>query len=278
MSGSSALPTVPALRFQSAGDESTKFALRLTQARERVVVRITGGCGLMTNEDAQGLVGLYRDAFAGYCGALLFGGSRMVSREDHNVVVPGITEVVAHIREHCPESIALGVVPRMEEFKLTDFGLVVSDDLKQPYVTIVHPNQDLCLIVQRSADEEESWDAEWRECMNITANLRDHAGWQSLLVAYNGGSVTEREILATAKRGWPVLLINGSGRTSERYANDIAFLAQYPNVHVANNNVTSFRKQLIALGILRSTPPSVTGVLSPTCVEERPRRTSSTDQ
>lgn len=251
MSGNSTLPTVPALRFQSAGDESAKFALRLTQAQERIVVRITGGCGLMTDADAQGLIELYTKSFVpDFAGAMLFGGTRMVLRDFPTGRVMGITEVVPHIRKGCPRAVTLGIVPRTEEMKLADYGLVVSDDPSSDYVTIVHPEQDLCLIVQRSADEEESWDAEWRECLRMMEQLREYAGWKSLLICYNGGSVTERELLAHAKRGWPVLLLAGSGRKTDEYAANEEFLRAHPSVHVADRSVASFRRVLKKLGVI----------------------------
>lgn len=242
---------IPSLFVQNKGEESTKLALRLTQAKTKVVVRFTGGCGFMQAQDAQGLYQLFVEAFEGFSGALLFGGSRMVRRADHSLVVPGITEVPPLIRFHNPDCIILGVVPKSEELSLElGLGMVVAQNLGKDYLTIINPDQDLCLVVQQSVDHEVSWDAEFEECIRITENLREYAGWQSLLVSYNGGSVTRKEIMQTAQLGWPVLLIQDSGRVSEELSKDEGFLRTYPNVMTSRKESGHIRKSLQQLRVL----------------------------
>lgn len=235
---------VPKLFVKSRGDKTTRLSLMLTKSPRRVVVRLTGGCGEMSGDDAEGLYALFAEAFAGFDGALLFGGSRMISRDDHSVVVPGITEIPTAMRRDCPNMVTLGVVPRTEDLGLADYGMIISREDGNPYVTIVHPEQDIALVVQVSADDAEVWDAEYQECLRITQDLREYAGFTSILVCYNGGSVTERELLATAQRGWPVILVDGSGRKTEAYAHDEAFLTAHPNVRVCDRNATSLRDHL----------------------------------
>ena len=48
---------IPSLYMQNKGEKSVKIALRLTSAPSRVVVRITGGCGNMSVNDAAGRKG-----------------------------------------------------------------------------------------------------------------------------------------------------------------------------------------------------------------------------
>lgn len=244
-------PTAPFLYIQGKGDESTKVALHLTQAPEKMVVRLTGGCGFMLPEDAHGFETLFVEAFDGYRGAFLFGGTRMLRRDDPQVIVSGITEVPPLIRELCPDAKVLGVVPRTgDNLRPTEHGLVVADDPQESYFTIIHPNQDVVVVLQESVDRGVLWDAEYQECMRMTELLRTFAGFRSLLVSWNGGGVTEKEIVATAARGWPVLLIAGSGRKTDAYANDPAFLAAHPNVVVADRTTMSIRNELIRTGAL----------------------------
>lgn len=239
---------IPSLVIKNKGDSVTDMMLRLTRAKRRVVIRLTGGCGKMSAEDADGLYALYRDALAGFDGAMLFGGTRMLLRDDPSVVVPGITEIPWFCRDVCPDMITLGVIPRTSLIGLCDYGMLINDEPDTPYITIAHPRQHLGLIVQLSADKPEVWDAEWQECVRMTELLRESAGWTSVLICYNGGSVTERELVATATRGWPVILVDGSGRKTEEYARNEAFLAEHPNVRVCDRDARSLRDLLIFFG------------------------------
>lgn len=239
---------IPSLVIKSKGESTTRLALRLTRAKTKVVIRLTGGCGKMSVEDAEDLYRLYRDALAGFNGAMLFGGTRMLMRDDPSVIVPGITEIPSFCAGACPDMLTLGVIPRTQDLSVCELGMLVSSEPGNRYVTIVHPKIELGLLVQRSAEEAEDWDAEFKECLDLVRDLRDFAGFQSILISYNGGTVTEREILATAKRGWPVILVNGSGRKTEEYANDAAFLKEYPNVKVCERDAQSLRDLLIFFG------------------------------
>lgn len=243
---------VPSLYVKREGESTTKAELRLTSARERFVVRFTGGCGFMSKADAQGLYDLFKESFEGFAGALLFGGTRMLEKQDTSIVVPGITEIPPVIWKDNPESSILGIIPKSQDLRISQLGMVIHDEEGATYTTIVHPDQAQCLVVQQSADEGVDWEAEFKECLRIINDLRSFAQWESLLVSYNGGGVTEKEILATASRGWPVLLINGSGRISEQYANDKAFLKKYPLVHVAEKSVDSIRGALLKIGALKA--------------------------
>ncbi len=250
---------IPSLYIQNEGEESTKIVLQLTRAEQKFVIRITGGCGYMSPDDAKGLYNLFAEAFNGFKGAMLFGGTRMIKKDNTSSIVPGITEIPPLI-EKKEDVVILGVVPKTSDLELSvKYGLVVSVDNKQQYITVVHPDQDMCLIVQSSVDKTSCWETEFEECIRITSNLRDFADWKSLLISYNGGKVTEKEILKTAKLGWPVLLIKGSGRKTDEYANNQEFLNAYPNVVVAQKEVSSIRKQLIKAGALPCEPLRLIG-------------------
>jgi hypothetical protein len=205
----------------------------------------------MSVEDARGLYDLFAEAFNGYDGALLFGGTRMLSREDRTTIVPGITEIPPYLRAACPRMVTLGVIPRTQDLQLANEGMVVSDETGNPYFTIVHPRQDIVLVVQVSADSPEVWDAEFQECLHITKDLREYAAFKSILVSYNGGTVTEREILAVAEQNFPVILIRGSGRKTDEYATNEGFLRAHPNVKVAEKEANSLRDCLAFFGAVQ---------------------------
>lgn len=243
---------IPSLYVKQVEEGISKPVLRLTTAKNKQIVRFTGGCGAMSMADARGLYQLFIEAFEGFQGAILFGGTRMLRKSNHEEVVPGITEIPALIRENCSDSIILGVVPKSGDLRLDcKRGIIVSEEEGNNFFTIIHPNQDQCLIIQQSADKGVDWTAEYKECIKITKDLSSYANFKSLLISYNGGGVTEKEILDTAELGWPVLLIKDSGRKTEQYANDEVFLNMYPNVIVAEKSVESIREKLIGLDIIK---------------------------
>ncbi len=246
--------TTPSLYIKQEGEQATKLALRLAAVKHHSIVRLTGGCGNMSAADAIGLYDLFVNSFNDFAGGILFGGTRMILKSDFKTIVPGITEIAPLIRKNCPNSVTLGVVPKDKDLKLDSFGLIVSEEKDNDFVTIIHPDQDQCLVLQKNADRGVIWEAEYKECLQITEDLLEmelpNGNFSSLLISYNGGGTTEKEILATAKRGWPVLLINGSGGKSEHYANDREFLVRYPNVVVAEKEVNSVRRKLVEVGVL----------------------------
>lgn len=239
---------VPRLYVKSRGEQTTKLALQLTRAPRKCLIRFTGGCGKMTAEDAEGLHSLFARALVGFDGAMLFGGTRMLSRDDPSTVVPGITEVPPALRKLCPQAVLLGVVPRTQDLGLCDQGMIVANEAGQPYFTVVHPHQDIVLVVQVSADDAEVWDAEYQECLRIAEDLRSYAAFDTVLVSYNGGTVTRREILATADRDWPVVLVAGSGRVTDELASDRTWLAAHRNVAVADKDPASLRNAFVRFG------------------------------
>jgi len=243
---------VPRLFVKSRGEQTTKLSLMLTKAPRKCVVRLTGGCGNMSATDAEGLYDLYTQALSGFDGAIIFGGTRMVSRDNYDTIIPGITEIPSRMREFCPNMIVLGVIPKTEDLGLDpDLGLIVSSEPDKPFVTVVHPEQDIVLVVQTSVDDKEIWDAEFYECLRITKDLRDYGSFSSVLISYNGGSVTEREILETAKNGLPVILIKGSGRKTDEYAANTDFLSTYrSNVAVVEKDPIDLRMKLSEFGIM----------------------------
>ena len=239
-------------------------------------LRVTGGCGLLDQEHYYGLrnvqaalTGGIRGSktlprFAGFCA---FGGTRMIGRNNPSKIVPGITEVVPPINKYCPQAKTLGIIAKVGDMKHSSHGIIVSDDcdkskpLDEQYVTIVHPTQDAILLVQPSADQHASWDDEAKECIEIADQLRK-GHWQGLMLVYNGGGVVEREILRWAALGkqdpfWRTLLVRGSGRKADQYANDRVFLEEHPTVHVCDNTVEDIRAKLLHLGALVCPPASI---------------------
>ncbi|MFZ2193314.1 MAG: hypothetical protein WAV31_03645 [Candidatus Moraniibacteriota bacterium] len=234
-------------------EDPYRIAMSLTSSRSHFVTRLTGGCGSLTAESAQGFLELFSDAFYGYSGVMLFGGTRMIRKDDESVVVPGITEVAPVIRRINKYATVLGVIPRTDELFIRKDGILIvgKEEEATEYVTIVHPDQDICIVVQADVNKGSKWLAEANVCLKITDLLLAVNGWKSLLVSYSGGQVTKQEIEKTAHMKWPVLLIEGGGGTTDALAFDEDFRRMHPNVHSVKKEVMAIRRELKDAGALK---------------------------
>lgn len=258
------------LFFQSGKERSVDFALNFSDKSARpFVLRLTGGCADMTVADAIGMRNL-TDALRGrgkrgkrlprFAGFALFGGTRMVSIHEPHAIVPGITEVFPQAAPDCPGTIMLGVVPGFDKFdRINKRGLkdklILREEKKKGVYTIVHPDLQSVLFLKPTPDNEAIWEAEMKECWKYIQSLHER-NWQSLLVVYNGGPTTDKEIKLWAEWGlrepgrWKILLIKDSGRAADDYASDKEWLAAHPDVHVAENSVESINEKLYELEAL----------------------------
>lgn len=248
----------------SPGSPFDAVVATLSKVSDRILVSITGGCAKanMTYDEGQEVLDLFKTAFSGFCGAMLIGGTRMITDDDPDQVLFGITEIGPVIRANCPESFILGVIPRLQEVVfhreatmlkvVHTIGEVGSPD----HTTIVHPHQDMVIgVSKRLLPDRPIWDDEVEFRRYVTDLLRTYGDWRSVLIAHNGGGTTEREVIIAADHGWPVILIRGSGRATDKLAADKTFLQAHPSVRVCEHSAASLRHELIELGALPPDAP-----------------------
>jgi hypothetical protein len=267
----------PAIYPLRPGEVSHSVAYELTTVATRMLVRWTGGCGSLPEHLAAQMYETLVEAFDGFTGAQVFGATRMLRIEDGQVLPPsdprsvrhGITEVPPMIRRLNPGSKIAGVVPIKDPPVQLDFALGQIISREDEYVTIVHPGQDYALMIQASPDDGVIWEAEYKWCLKFIAAMA-RAGFRSLLFVYGGGNTTEKEILAHAKLGLPVLLVADSPGKAGQYAADESFLERFPNVHAAAHRAGAIREALMELGAL---PPTPGGTVIPIDAK-RSRRTA----
>ncbi len=186
------------------------FALMGTRARRKVAVRISGGCKGMNAGDKEQMLGFFSGAFRGFEGVAFSGGSRMVGADGK--VDPMVTDIPGLIASENEGAIALGTLPRVELLTLQSDSRLVLDQ----WGNVPNPDQSGILIVQNGPDGEAGWDLDVPVYFRLMENWRDYAGFTHLgLIAWNGGAVTLQEIIGAAKRGWPVYLVQGSGRATD---------------------------------------------------------------
>lgn len=249
----------PTLFVQSEGESCESFFANFFANTRHFLLRGTGGCGNLAPEYYHGLEKL-KIALGGdpddpksprVEGFIAFGGTRMIRKDDPTVIVPGITEVFPALKATCPNARILGIVVKAGILRTTPHGIIVSDGEEDPYVTIIHPDHHSTLLIQPSADRKADWNAEWqRVAMLCKAQAANR--WKGLLTVYNGGGVTENELLYWADEGlydpfYRVLLVNGSGGRAEKFAQNKKFLSAHPHVHVCENDISSMREKLIEL-------------------------------
>lgn len=272
------LKDVQSLHFQVGRRTSVDFALSFSEQVARpFVLRLTGGCANMTAADATKM-GKLADALRGYKdgihlphfeGVALFGGTQMVSIDNPKQVVPGITEVFPSIAADLPGLVMLGIVPGFRHLLTSHEPTLAGKnilEIRNGIITTIHPSLRSVLLVEPEPNNEQVWDDEWKECARYIRLLHERS-WKSLLVVFNGGLVSERELKFWAGAGkrepgkWNVLLVKGSGRIADRYACDEEWLADHPDVFVAEiDDVEEINAKLYQLGALVQGP---SGALKP---------------
>lgn len=186
------------------------FALMGTTARRKVALRISGGCKGMGPEDKGQMIEMFRAAFRGFGGLVWSGGTRQFTGD--GAVDPMVTELPGVIAAENEGCVALGSCPRTALLRLQGDSRLVLDD----YGTAPNPTASGILIVQDGPDGALGWDGDVEAYLRLMDQWRDHAGFTALgLVAWNGGPITRDEILRSAKRGWPTILVRGSGRATD---------------------------------------------------------------
>ncbi len=253
------LSSYPTLFYQTGWEQSQNFVFNFAYGLRHFVLRLTGGCE-MSDQDAAGLVNL-EEALAGgmgidgqplpyFSGFGIFGGTRYKRLDDPKGYIPGITEVLPKIAHRLPEAAMLGIVGKTTTMqRYTPYGIVVDEDQRKGTFTVIHPSARSLLVLQPTADRAAPWTSEYQESYRLCHEL-GVAGWDSLLVVYNGGSIVEKEVNLWADRGQELLIVAGSGRKADAFAGNEQFLREHPNVHVCGNEVGAIRASLEELGAL----------------------------
>ena len=230
------------------------FALMGTRAQRKVALRLGGGCKGMNQQDKLDMLEYFSTAFAGYDGLIWSGSTRQVTSEGQ--IDPMITDVPGVIAAANKDAVALGTCPRIEMLTLQQDSRLVLDE----WGTVPNPDMAGILIVQNGPDGAGAWDGDVATYFRLMESWRDFAGFTALgLITWNGGQITQDEIMLAAKKKWPVMLVRGSGRATDEVADkltngDKELLETLPTDHrvtvVQRDNPESLRKALFGSGFL----------------------------
>lgn len=273
---------VPKLFFINSGSSKNQARIIavMSQAANHQIVRFTGGCGYMNEADGKEFLSLFTKSFNGFEGVALFGGTQMLSTTEPVKVIPGITEIGPAIRME-NNSIALGVINCDKELTLENGTVVLSKE--DDYVTVIHPSQDVVAVIDSNIRDGETqemvlrhtsilkalsyyselsekhkifdgapqkWEWEFLACSSISELLVD-TGWKNMLVVYNGGATTLKEVFDYVTRGWPVLIIKGSGRVANELVQNSQFNRQFGNyVTYVERDYWALRAHLESKGVV----------------------------
>lgn len=230
-----------------ATDLPTSFALLGTRARDKVAIRVTGGCSGMGPEDKATMIEYFRAAFDGFGGVVWSGGTRNVTADGQ--LDPMVTDVPAFVALDNPSCVALATTPRTGELQLRGDSRFQLDEGG----TLPNPGVAAMLIVQNGADGELGWDGDLDAYFRLMGQWRSAGGFTALgVVAWNGGGVTKKEIDRSIAAGWPTIIVNGSGRAADEYAAKVASgELTAPNVIVVDrSDPQTLRAALVANGFI----------------------------
>jgi len=214
------------------------FALMATRARNKVAIRLSGGCKGMSPENKVDMLEYFAAAFRGFEGMIWSGGTRQVNSE--GLIDPMVTDVPGVIAAQNPLCIALGSCPRTDVLNLQGDSQLVLDG----YGTRPNPGISGLLIVQNGPDGKLNWDGDLGDVFGLMENLLTHGGfYRAGVIAWNGGPITRDEIIRSAKRGWPTIIVRGSGRVCDELADLIESGDEKLNTEVGGNRIHVVRKE-----------------------------------
>jgi hypothetical protein len=230
------------------------FALMATTAPHKVAIRLSGGCKGMNADDKAAMLDYFAQAFAGFRGMIWSGATRAFTKDGG--LDPMVTDVPGVIAAGNPECIALGSAPRTDFLRLVEESRLVLDG----YGTGPNPSMSGILVVQNGADGKSEWDGDLDAAFGLMGNLVSYAGFSRVgVVAWNGGPITEDEVMRSAKSGWPTVVVKGSGRAADDIAakleaGDPALTDKLPKNHqlvIADRaDPDTLRAHLLLMGFL----------------------------
>ena len=237
-------------------DFSTNFALLATTAPHKVCLRVGGGCTGMSEDDRVAMLDYFAAALSGFQGLIWSGATRKLNAEGQ--IDPMVTEVPGVVAAANPGAVALGTAPRTDTLQIAGESRLELDKDG----TLINPSLSGVLVVQDGPDNTLGWDGDVAAYVSLMERLKTYGWFEAVgLVTWNGGGVTQTEIMQAAKRGWPTLLVKGSGRKTDEFVERLAiqdrtFLDELPadhKVRVADrNDPATLRTLLQEFGFLRS--------------------------
>lgn len=185
------------------------FAVIATTATDKVALRISGGCKGMGPNDKAEMLEYFDAAFEGFAGMIWSGGTRQSGKDGG--IDPMVTDLPGVIAAGNPGCVALGSTPRTDYLRLVGESRLVLDE----YGTGLNPAMGAILLVQSDANSTLDWNGDLDQAFRLMTSLRNDGKFRVGWIGWNGGAVTEEELIRSAALRWPTFLIRGSKRVTD---------------------------------------------------------------
>lgn len=213
-------PNIQFVRLLVTGEHDplpTAVAAFTHRSPSNVGIRLAGGCANMTAASKLGMLDFFGKGLRRFTGLVSSGGTR--EKTEDGQIDAMVTDVPALLAAQSPTGVvAISTIPRTGDLGLVDDSrLVLSDDGH----LLPNPGVHMLILVQSHSGTPLGWDGDLRMYFDLFGNLVRHGGWKFGTIVYNGGGVTRKEALRSMALGWPVILIQGSGRQADTIIGEI---------------------------------------------------------
>ena len=252
------------LNWMNAGERSESLVFEYAHPNiPKQVFRWTGWVGNIGSHQAQ--LPEIVSGFKASDGFHLFSGTQIRSLEN-GAVIPTIQDVPIAVRKLNPNSVLIGIIPKMEETPLLrqDLGVVIDVNQEAGFYSTVSDDQDLGIVMQPDVNNASQRVDEIKESRRQCQRLVQK-GWPATLIVF-GGTPTkdsdiklrsvEQEIVWWAEdaRKNPeaninIIILKGSGGVADLYANNTEWLKQNPKVKVVDLDASKIKAVLKELNL-----------------------------
>lgn len=183
-------------------------------------LRISGGCSGMSAADREHMLAWFTSNLADFSGLVSSGATREVT-DGH--LDPMVTEVPALLAARNPDTVVtISTVPRVGRQELVDQSRLrlLREDQWGTSVVTLNPGVHMIIMVQHALGDNLDWDGDVATYIDHF-NVWRRRGWQFCNIVWNGGGVTKTELKRSLQSGWPVFVVEGSGRAADEYADAV---------------------------------------------------------
>jgi hypothetical protein len=180
-------------------------------------LRVSGGAWGMGPKDKLKMLEYFVEGLRDFKGLVSSGATRDVT--EGGLIDPMVTDVPAALLSKYGEEriLTLSTLPRTGELRLVDDSrLIMVDAINDTYYP--QPGVHMIIVFQtEDTFEVLGWDGDLDGYFGLFNRQREY-GWNWGMPIWNGGGTTLKEMVRAATYGWPVFVVNNTGRR----ANDVA--------------------------------------------------------
>ena len=245
--------------YSSSERELERVSAWLSDAPDQFIVRITGGCLPLKSDIARKIQSSLTTALSEFQDGILISGATRSLRDD-GLIRPCMPEIGARVQQNMRDGCHLGVFPGASLSPLSGNSLLVARDTFEGKDWNVVVDSRVPRAIAASFETPYLWDAEWQTVLKVLNNQRTGPDFRgALVVSFDGGPATERELRAWAEVAKEdprikLLLITGSSaeRSTDKLANNHEWRAAHENIYTVSLHDSNLIKVLSDIGVFRA--------------------------